>query len=187
METGRRPVGGRGQEVSADWKCPTDGFQVTTIRRVLERGANERLRCVAGRRGWERRESGRSNRVKIEPETRSPARGELRAPSDAAGSLRGRFKVKVVGLRRPSGQQGFVARSLDCRQKAFAKAGAFCFSADRYALGRRGGSILLAKINEVHRNRWGLAPEVALHRCDMPPVNSFRSLYPLLAAFYARS
>jgi hypothetical protein len=48
------PVGGRGQEVSADWKCPTDGFQVTTMRRVLERGANESLRWVAGRRGWER-------------------------------------------------------------------------------------------------------------------------------------
>ncbi len=76
------PVGGRGQEVSADWKGPTDGFQVTTIRRALERGANESLRRVAGRRGWERGESGRSNRVKTEPEPRSPARGELRAAAE---------------------------------------------------------------------------------------------------------
>ncbi len=52
-----------------------------------------------------------------------------------AGSSLNGAKVKVVGLRRPSGQQGFVAKSLDCRQKAFAKAEAFCFSADRYALG----------------------------------------------------
>ncbi len=118
------PVGGRGQEVSADWKCPTDGFQVTTIRRVLERGANESLRCATGRRGWERCESGRSNRVKSSRKTRSPARGEFRASSDAASSSNG-AKVKVVGLRRPSGQQGFVARSLDCRQKAFAEAEAF--------------------------------------------------------------
>ncbi len=77
------PVGGRGQEVSADWKCLTDGFQVTTMRWILERGANESLHWVAGRRGWERCETGRSNRVKIEPETRSPARGEPRASSDA--------------------------------------------------------------------------------------------------------
>ena len=26
LEAGRMPVGGRGQEVSADWKCPTCGF-----------------------------------------------------------------------------------------------------------------------------------------------------------------
>ncbi len=125
FEAGRIPVGGRGQEVSADWKCLTDGFQVTTMCRVLACGANESLRCATGRRGWERCESGRSNRVKTEPETRSPAQGELRASSDAASSLNG-AKVKVVGLRRPSGQQGFVARSLDCQQKAFAKAGVFC-------------------------------------------------------------
>ena len=125
LEAGRRPVGGRGQEVSADWKCPTDGFQVTTIRRALERGANESLRWVAGRRGWERCESGRSNRVKTEPETRSPARDELGSSSRMAGSSLNGAKVKVVGLRRPSGQHGFVARSLDCRQKAFAQAEVF--------------------------------------------------------------
>ena len=145
------PVGGRGQEVSADWKCPTDGFQATTMRRALERGANESWRCATGRRGWERCESGRSNRVKTEPETRSPARGELRASSDASSSLNG-AKVKVVGLRRPSGQQGFVARSLDCRQEAFAKAGAFCFfgqslspgPAGRLVAGAAGQSSLIA-------------------------------------------
>ena len=121
------PVGGRGQEVSADWKCPTDGFQATTMRRALERGANESWRCATGRRGWERCESGRSNRVKTEPETRSPARDELGSSSRMAGSSLNGAKVKVVGLRRPSGQHGFVARSLDCRQKAFAKAEAFCY------------------------------------------------------------
>ena len=131
--------------------------------------------------------SGRSNRVKPEPETRSPARDELRSSSRMAGSSLNGAKVKVVGLRRPSGQQGFVAKSLDCRQKAFAKAGPFVFRPIAMRLARRGGPILLAKIKEVHRNRWGLAPEVALPRCDMPPVNSFRSLYPRLVAFYARS
>lgn len=187
------PVGGRGQEVSADWKCPTDGFQVTTMRRVLKRGASESLRRVAGRRGWERcdmwQEQPRQNRAGDS----SPARGELRASSDASSSLNG-AKVKVVGLRRPSGQQGFVAKSLDCRQRAFAKAEAFCFFA-RSVFGRlggvtscrRGGSILLARINEIYPNCWRLAPEVALHRCDMPPVNSFRSLSPLSPALYVRS
>ena len=126
MEAGRRPVGGRGQEVSADWKCPTDGSQVTTMRRVLERGANESLRWVTGRRGWERYESGRSNRVKTEPETRSPARGEFGASSDASSSLNG-VKVKVVGLRRPLRAAGFRGQILGRPTKGLRESGGLLF------------------------------------------------------------
>ncbi len=261
------PVGGRGQEVSADWKCPTDGFQVTTIRRALERGANESLRWVTGRRGWERCESGRSNRVKTEPETRSPARGEPRASLDAASSLRpiqgeGRgpsppfgaawFRGQILGLPSkglresggllffrpvtfawPGGATGCRrGRSIDpnritntndavvenlrpqaavlgharlaremkqeprrVRSRASAPS-ISCpivwilgvFQRAIHALGGRialvlnpsgeaspGPAILLAKINEIHRNRWRLAPEVALHTTDAtcrPSTNS---------------
>ncbi len=126
------PVGGRGQEVSADWKCPTDGFQVTTIRRVLERGANESLRCVAGRRGWERRESGRSNRVKIEPETRSPARGEPRASSDAASLLRP-IQGEGRGPSPPLGAAGFRGQILGLPTKGLRESGGLLFF-----LGRQG-------------------------------------------------
>ena len=116
------PVGGRGQEVSADWKCPTDGFQLTTIRRALERGANESLRWVTGRRGWERCESGRSNRVKTEPETRSPARGEPRASLDAASSLRP-IQGEGRGPSPPFGAAWFRGQILGLPSKGLRESG----------------------------------------------------------------
>jgi len=79
-------VGGRGQEVSADWKCPTDGFQVTTTRRALERGANESLRWVAGRRGWERCD-------KWQEQPRQTRAGDLFSGPRRAQGILGCFKL----------------------------------------------------------------------------------------------
>ena len=96
------------------------------MRRALERRANESLRCVAGGRGWERCESGRSNRVKIEPETRSPARGELRAPSDAAGSLRP-IQGEGRGPSPPLGAAGFRGQILGLPTKGLRESGDLLF------------------------------------------------------------